>query len=391
MTVKELREKRAARWDEAKNFLDAKAVNGLMSEEDAKTYEAMEQEVVDLGKAIQRQERLEKLDAEMEKPITEPITGKPDSHIDNKTGTASDAYKTAFWNVLRKKNYYDAKDVLEIGTDVNGGYLVPDEYERTLVQGLEDANFFRSLATVIHTDSGERKIPIVASHGTAQWIDENGSYNLSDDNFGQENLSAWKLGTAIKVSQELLNDSVFDIPAYISGEFARRIGAAEEEAFLIGNGTKKPTGVWTTAGTGYTTTAATISFDDVQELYYSLKTPYRKRASWIMNESTVKALRKLKDSNGNYLWQPSVSADIPDMIMSRPYHTSGYVPEIGAGKKVLAFGDYSYYWIADRQGRSFQRLDELFAMNGQIGFLASERVDGKLILPEAVKLLQMKA
>ena len=392
MTIQEMREKRKKLWDEARNFLDAKAVNGIMSEEDTRTYEKMEQEVIDLGKAIQREERREKMDAELNAPASTPITGKPsDTHIDSKSGRASDAYQKAFWDNIRKKKYYDIQNVLEIGDDDHGGYLVPDEYEKTLVQGLEEANFFRSVAHVIHTDSGERKIPVVADHGEAQWIDESGAYQLDDDEFTVETLSAYKLGTAIKVSEELMNDSVFNIQSYIAGEFARRIGAAEEAAFIAGNGVKKPTGVLTTAETGYTTATAAISFDDVQELYYSLKSPYRKRAGWILNDTTVKALRKLKDSNGNYLWQPSVSADIPDMIMSRPYYTSQYVPEIEAGAKVLIFGDYNYYWIADRQGRSFKRLDELFAMNGQVGFIASERIDGKLILPEAVKVLQMKA
>lgn len=104
-----------------------------------------------------------------------------------------------------------------------------------------------------------------------------------------------------------------------------------------------------------------------------------------------KAIRKLKDGNGNYIWQPSVREGEPDRILNRPYRTSIYVPELAAGNRVMAFGDYSYYWIADRQGRSFKRLNELFATTGQVGFLASERVDGKLILSEAVKTLDVKA
>ena len=111
----------------------------------------------------------------------------------------------------------------------------------------------------------------------------------------------------------------------------------------------------------------------------------------MLNDSTVKALRKLKDGNGNYIWQPSVSAGVPDTILNRPYKTSSYVPEIGAGKKCMAFGDFSYYWIADRSGRTFKRLNELFAMTGQVGFLAMERLDGKLILPEAIKTLKVKS
>ena len=224
-------------------------------------------------------------------------------------------------------------------------------------------------------------------------MEEEEAYTLSDDAFGQIALSAYKVGTAIKISEELLNDSVFDLPSYIAKEFARRIGTTEEEAFLIGDGKGKPTGIFAATGgaeNGATTTGATITFDDVIELFYSLKSPYRKKAVWILNEQTVKALRKVKDNNGQYIWSPAVSAGLPDTILNRPYVTSVYAPTIAAGAKAIAFGDYSYYWVADRQGRSLKRLNELFAMNGQIGFLASQRVDGKLILPEAVKTLTIK-
>ena len=141
---------------------------------------------------------------------------------------------------------------------------------------------------------------------------------------------------------------------------------------------------------GVTAASASITFDDVMELFYSLRSPYRKKAVWVLNDSTVKALRKLKDNTGNYIWNPSVQASVPDTILNRPYKTSSYVPEIKAGNKCMAFGDFSYYWVADRQGRSFKRLNELFAMTGQVGFLASQRLDGKLILPEAIKTLTIK-
>ena len=111
--------------------------------------------------------------------------------------------------------------------------MVLDEYERTLVEALEEENFFRSLATVIQTSSGDRKIPIVASKGEAKWIDEEAAYPESDDSFGQISISAYKVATMIKVSDELLNDNVFNLEAYISKEFGRRIGTKEEEAFLL--------------------------------------------------------------------------------------------------------------------------------------------------------------
>ncbi|MBQ9401256.1 MAG: phage major capsid protein, partial [Clostridia bacterium] len=179
--------------------------------------------------------------------------------------------------------------------------------------------------------------------------------------------------------------------------FARRIGAAEEEAFFTGNGTGKPLGILANqvegkdvgAQVGVTAAAADkITMDEVIDLFYSLRAPYRRNAVFIMNDSTVKALRKLKDGQGQYLWQPSVTAGTPDTILNRPVYTSGFMPTIATGNKTILFGDMGYYWVADREGRSFKRLNELYAPTGQVGFLASQRVDGKLILPEAVKVLK---
>ena len=297
---------------------------------------------------------------------------------------------------MRSKSVsHEVFNALQIGTDSEGGYLVPDEYDRTLVETLQEENIFRRLAHVISTESDDRKIPVVASKGTASWIDEEAAYPESDDSFGQVSIGAHKLATMIKISEELLNDSVFDMPSYIAREFARRIGAAEEEAFFTGDGTGKPLGVLAATGgaqTGVTTASATaITMDEVIDLFYSLRSPYRKRAVFLVNDSTVKAIRKLKNGNGDYLWQPSVTVGSPDMLLGRPVYTSAYMPAIAAGAKSILFGDMGYYWVADREGRSFKRLNELYAATGQVGFLASERVDGKLILPEAVKVLAQKS
>ena len=402
MTILELREKRAKAWEAAKAFLDShRKENGVLSAEDDAAYTKMEQEITDLGKEIARLERQEALDAELNRPVNRPLTGKPGGRADaddgeDKTGRASDDYRKNFWNAMRSKAPMPAvTNALQIGTDSEGGYLVPDEYERTLVEALEEENIFRQMAKVIKTSSGDRKIPVVASKGTASWIDEEGVFPESDDSFGQVSIGAYKLGTLIKVSEELLNDSVFDLQSYISREFARRIGAKEEEAFFTGDGKGKPLGVLAATGgaeTGVTAASATaVTADELMDLYYSLKSPYRKKSMWVLNDSTIKAIRKLKDNNGQYLWQPSLAAGTPDMILGRPIKTSAYMPIMAAGAKTIAFGDFSYYWIADRQGRSFKRLNELFAASGQVGFLASQRVDGKLILAEAVKVLAQKA
>ena len=394
--ILELREKRAALWDSTKAFLDSKRDDkGLLSGEDTATYEKMEADVVNLGKEIDRLERQAVLDLELSKPINTPIKNRPISfNGTEKTGRATNEYKEAFWQVMRNKNSFDIQNALQVGTDTEGGYLAPDEFERTLIEALEEENIFRQLAKVITTSSGDKKIPVVASKGAASWVDEEGVIPESDDAFGQVSVGAYKLATMIKVSEELLNDSVFNLEQYIAKEFARRIGTKEEEAFFIGDGTGKPTGIFNATGgaelgvTAASTTAITL--DEIMDLFYSLKSPYRKKASFVMNDATVKAIRKLKDGNGQYIWQPSVTAGTPDTILNRPIKTSAYVPTLAASAKTIAFGDFSYYWVADRQGRSFKRLNELFAATGQVGFVATQRVDGKLILPEAIKVLQMK-
>ena len=399
MTILELREKRAKAWEAAKGFLDShRTEKGTLTAEDDATYTRMEKDITDLGKEIDRLERQDALDAELKKPVGTPITGRPNAVREQpeKPGRASENYKQSFWNLMRSKAAMpEVVNALQIGTDSEGGYLVPDEYERTLVEALEEENIFRQLAKVIQTSSGDRKIPVVAAKGTANWIDEEGAFTESDDSFGQVSIGAYKLGTMIKVSEELLNDSVFDLESYISREFARRIGAKEEEAFFAGDGSGKPTGVLAATGgaqTGVTAAATTaITADELIDLFYSLNSPYRKNAVWLLNDATAKAVRKLKDAQGQYLWQPSLVAGTPDTILGRPVKTSTYIPTIAAGAKTVAFGDFKYYWIADRQGRSFKRLGELYAPNGQVGFLGSQRVDGKLILPEAIKLLVQKA
>ena len=398
--ILELREKRAKAWDAAKQFLDAKrGADGMLSEEDTAAYDKMEQDVMNLGKEIERLERQAAIDAELSKATSTPLTGKPGAKMGKdeveKTGRASDEYKGSFWNAMRvKAPMPSVLNALQEGTDSEGGYLVPDEFERTLVEALEEENVFRTLAHVIKTSSGDRKIPVVASKGSASWVDEEGAYQESDDAFSQVSIGAYKLGTMIKVSEELLADSVFDLEAYISKEFARRIGAREEESFFNGDGKGKPLGILAATGgaeVGVTAASATaITADEVIDLFYSLKAPYRKNAVWLLNDATVKQIRKLKDTTGQYLWQPSLVAGTPDTILGRPVKTSAFMPTAAAGAKTIAFGDFKYYWIADRQGRTFKKLSELFAATGQVGFMGTQRVDGKLILPEAIKVLQQK-
>ena len=402
-TIADLRTRRANTWEQAKAFLDERrnTDTGCLSAEDDQMYARMEADIDTLTNEIARAERAQRMEADLARAQSTPLTAMPGSHPataerEPKAGRAADAYKRAFWDAMRlNASPMEVRNALSEGVDSEGGYLVPDEFERTLVTSLADQNVMRGLVKVIQTTSGDRKIPVVSTHGTATWLDEGTPYAESDEAFSQVSLSAFKLGTFLKISEELLNDSAFDVETYLAGEFARRIGAAEEEAFLVGTGTGKPTGLLhasSGAQSSVTTAKATeITADELIDLHYSLRAPYRKNAVWLTNDTTVKAIRQLKDANGQYLWQPALTASTPDTVLGRPVHTSVFVPEIKAGAKTVAFGDLSYYWVADRQGRSFKRLNELFATTGQVGFLASQRVDGKLILPEAVKVLTQKS
>ena len=394
MTITELRKKRASVWESAKAFLDShRQENGILSAEDDATYSRMEKEITDLGVEIARLERQEAIEAELSKPVNQPLTGQPmrTDGQEPQRPRATKAYREDFLNIIRGNK--PIHNVLSTTPGSDGGYLVPEEFERQIITALEEENVFRKIAKVIKTEH-DRKIPVSATHSVAQWTDENGSYTESNPTFDQKELDAYKLTDLIRVSDELLQDSMFDIESYLSGEFARAFGVREEEAFCVGNGTKKPTGLFTANGgqVGVTAAgAAAITADELISLVYSLKAPYRKNAKFLLNDATVSHIRKLKDGNGVYLWQPSLVAGAPDKLLGYDLYTSAYVPTLAASALTVAFGDFSYYWIADRQNRILKRLVELYATNGQVGFVASQRVDGKVILPEGIKLLQQKA
>ena len=393
MNIVEMREKRAKLWNTMEGFLDTHRTDkGVLSAEDDATYNNMEKELNDLTNEIRRMERRDAIEAELKKPVDTPLTGKPmDSKMDEKKGRASNAYKEDFGRHLRGKQLIH--NVMEEGVDANGGYLVPEEFERQIITGLDEFNVMRNLCKVI-TTSAERKIPVAATHSTAAWTAENAAYTESNPTFNQKTIDAFKLTDLVKVSIELLEDSMFDLEEYIAKEFARAFGIAEEQAFCVGTGSGQPTGLFTANGgiVGVTTAGTTaITADEIISLVYALKSPYRRNAKFLMNDATVSAIRKLKDGNGNYLWQPALQAGQPDKLLGYELYTSPYVPTLAAGAYTVAFGDFSNYWIADRSGRTVQRLNELYSTNGQVGFVGTERVDGKIILPEGIQLIQQKA
>ena len=390
MTILELRELRNKAWEGAKAFVESRRdKDGLLSAEDATAYAYMEKKVKDYSAEIERMEQMEAMEKEMNKPVNTPIVAKPmtvDGNEKPKMGRASDEYKNGMLTALRT-NFRQVSDILQEGVDADGGYLVPEEYDSRLIDTLEEENIMRKLGRVI-TTSGEHKINIAATKPAAAWVEEGGALTFGDATFSQILLDAHKLHVAIKVTEELLYDNAFGLENYIIDQFGKALANAEEDAFLNGTGVGQPLGLFAKTGGGTTaeTLTAALKADDILNLIYALKRPYRKNASFIINDKNLAVIRKLKDNNGAYMWQPSYQAGEPDKILGYDVYTSAYAPE-----DAIAFGDYSYYNIGDRGTRSFKQLTELFAGNGMIGYVAKERVDGKLILPEAVQILRLKA
>lgn len=385
MKLQELIAKRAKVWEDAKAFVEShQKENGTLSAEDTAAYEKMEAEITDLTAAIDRERRAEEREAELNKPVNTPLTVKPYKAEggEEKTGRASDEYRKGMLQALRS-NFRQISNVLQEGVDSDGGYLVPEEYDRRLIDVLDEENIMRTLGTRI-TTSGEHKINIAATKPAASWIEEGGQLTFGDATFDQIILDAYKLHVAIKVTEELLYDNAFGLENYIITQFGKALANAEEDAFLNGDGNGKPTGLFhASKGGNLANTIEKIASDDLISLVYALKRPYRKRASFILNDKTLSSIRTLKDNNGAYIWQPSYQAGEPDRLLGYALHTSAYAPT-----DAISFGDYSYYNIGDRGTRSFAELKELFAGNGMIGFVAKERVDGKLVLPEAVQILK---
>lgn len=408
--IESLRLKRASAFEEMSE-LNSKALTEErdLSAEEREKYDKIEADFDSLTEQIKRSEKLEGLAPRMQRSAVTPETEAIEVEEDERTAPSTFAefkeqrngvkpqdepeYREAFfkWITASDERELDSSEVRTLSKASAGAglNLVPTSFRNVLIDALRDYGVVRRIATVISTDSGETlQVPTVSSHGTASWVAENGSYSASDDAFGQSSLSAYKAGTLIQVSEELLADSAFDLDSYIANEFGLRIGVLENTGYVVGDGSGKPTGVSTQASAGVTAVGATaITAGELIDLYHSLLPPYRARASWVFKDSTIKLVRKLADSNGQFIWQPGLTAGAPDTLLGKPVYADPDMPAATTGLVSVLFGDFSYYWIRDVNGVAFQRLNELYAANGQIGFRAYHRTDGKLLNTAAVKKL----
>ncbi len=291
-------------------------------------------------------------------------------------------YEREFWNVMRGKAV--PQDKIISGRHSNtASYRLPYEADQKFTAAVKKDNVIRQIATVFSAPSGEFGAVTFDTEDLATWIEgRHPNYFDYVDQFTRYRIHCHQLGTMIRMSNDFTEDANFNVADYLTKSFAKRVGRAEENTFLNGDGVNKPIGILNGAEVGHTTVA--ITYDDVIRLYFSVDKEYRRSAVWLMNDETALALRTLKDDAGNYLWNQH-----DNTILGKRVIISEYMPSAAAGAKPIAFGDFSYYWIIDRMPFVMRPLREKFAMNQQIAYLGFEFLDAILIRSEAIKVLKI--
>lgn len=321
--------------------------------------------------------RLEELAAE--------ISGKKaDPSAEAKKKAA--AYNTAFWDTMHTGMPHND---LNVGSDGSGGYLVPDTYNDTLLKGLTEKNVIRQIARVIPT-THRMHIPVSNGIGDATWVIEGEPWSFNEASFGEVILDAYKLATTIRASDEMLEDGGVDLEAFLRNLFVERISDAEERAFIRGDGNGKPLGLIYQADVGVMSESeGDLCTDDLISLEHSVPQSYRDKAVWLMSDDAYRRLRCIIHYQGHPLWDDPLEDDGMIRLLNHPVYICKAMDDVAPGSIPVMFGDFQHYWIGDRGKRVMKRLVERYADRGQVAFITSERVDAKLVLPEAVKMLKI--
>jgi len=382
--MEEMIKARAALVAQMSAFMDA---HTEMNDDQVAEYTALEAEYEKIQASIIRAEKQEERQALLSAPTSLAILpGAVDTTIDTPVAKhATPEYKQAFDMFLAGQNMQEYRAEMTVGTDADGGYIVPEEYQRAVIMRLNTLGRTRGISRVITTNS-TTNFAVEGDAPTFTWINEGGTYGTTKATFGGKQMQAWKLGGIIKVSEELLQDNMIDFDAYMGMQIARGIDKAESPAFAVGDGASKPTGYAFAATVGPSSTTAGIdgvTADEMIDIYYDLKEEYRATATWRMTDKTEKYVRKLKDGNGNYLWSQALSEGERPSFLGRPIVIDNSMAEMGTGNKFVVIGDFMNYQISDRGSMSIQRLDEKYADEGYVGFKVMKRVDAKPMLDEA--------
>ncbi|HXG36529.1 MAG TPA: phage major capsid protein [Dehalococcoidia bacterium] len=407
MSVKvlELRRERANVITEARKIADAaEAENRDLTAEEQNNWDQHMARAQELARRIKREEDLQDEERELEQSLGREtvIDPKQPPSEENRSQSpfAAPEYRSAFQHYLRGGlgvlSQVEQR-ALSAGLDVEGGYTVaPEQFVATLIKALDDQVFIRGLATVETVDNAESLgvVSLDADPADADWTSELKTGNEdSAMAFGKRALFPHPLAKRVKVSNKLLRSSRLDIEALVRDRLAYKFGVSQEKAFMTGSGAEQPLGVFTASAQGISTsrdvstgnTTTSIQTDGLQEALWTLKGTYRRSARWIFHRDALKQIAKLKDGDGQYIWQlGNIANSIPDRLLNVGYLESEFAPNtFTTGKYVGIIGDFSFYWIADALSMTVQRLVELYAETNQVGFIGRLETDGMPVLEEA--------
>ena len=296
--------------------------------------------------------------------------------------TATGDYKKQFWNAMRGGRDY-SEALISGKDDSSGAFILPEDFQSKLDSKVKDIGVFRNHVTVITAYNGPSHILANDCEDVALFVPENGEIPFRDgmDDFTRLRIDTHKLAVGVKLDSAFVHDASFDMEDYLASRLARNFAKSEDYGFINGQGEYEPTGITNPdSGAKCAVTTDAITFDDVISLYYAVEPDYRANAIWMMNGETALKLRTLKDNDGNYLWNA-----VNDTILGKPVVISEYMPSEESGAMPVVFGDFSYYWIVRRSPFSVTALTELFLAYEQVGYLAYEFLDGKLVRRQAVQ------
>lgn len=382
---------------EAKKLLDAMrnmhdtadSEKRSFNAEETDKFKRMESDFDALKSEISQLERMIDAERYLGEITTDPV--RDFDAASQKRDNKDEEYTREFYAMIRGGEFNPSiLRNLEIATDSKGGYTVPTVLLNQVIKALNETSNLRQLGTVI-TTSSTTNIPTMASKPSFALIAENGAFPTVDTSFGVKTIKAYKVGGTMLASDELLNDSGIDIASYIQGLMVSGIGDFEEDKFVNGSGTNDFQGL-KNATVGITSESPTaLTSDEILDMHYSVAAKYRPKASWLVSDAFEKAVMKLKDTTGRYIWQMGLAEGKPNTLNGRPVYNSAYLGELAATAVPAVFGDLSYFTIADRGAMTMKRLNELYAGTGQVGFQVSKRGDSRITLDEAIKTLKMHA
>lgn len=386
--VESLLEKRANAWSLATEILDnAEAEKRELTGEEQASYDAA---MADMRTLAERADKLVEDAAsarKSEEALRSLAASKPERHTDEPEAEREIRafLKGETRSFIAMPTQAEKRDLTK-GTSTAGGDTVPTSFYGQLWAHLRDnATLIRSGATVLTTDSGESlEIPTTTSHGAGALVAEGAAIAESDPAFVKRTLLAYKYGQIIQVSNELVADTGVDLLSYLARIAGENIGNAFGTHLVTGDGSSKPTGITVSSTLGVTSATGTVgvpTFDNLIDLFYSVIAPYRNKsaAGWLMRDATAGFVRKLKDGNNNYIWQPSVIVGQPDTLLSKPVHTDPNVAATALSAKSILFGDLSAYHVRVVNGVRFERSDEFAFNTDLVTFRAVLRGDGLLI------------